>query len=122
MGLVTSLVNMGSLLLGLLLCGMVWSSPVPGQADKDRGLVEDIIIGQIEAQILNLLGITTTRATPVLDVVGGIIGGTTTTTQAPASDAGLIQALLGLLFPTTTTSPPPPTTRCGGLIGGGLLC
>merc|ERR1712105_440568 len=106
MGLVTSLVNMGSLLLGLLLCG----------------LVEDIIIGQIEAQILNLLGITTTRATPVLDVVGGIIGGTTTTTQAPASDAGLIQALLGLLFPTTTTStttttPPPTTTRCGGLIG-----
>merc|ERR1712183_786392 len=103
MGLVTSLVNMGSLLLGLLLCGMVWCSPVPGQEDKDRGLVEDIIIGQIQNQINNLLGITTTRGTPVLDVVGGLIGGTTTTTtQAPASEnAELIQALLGLLFPTT---------------------
>merc|ERR1711970_1601843 len=102
MGLVTSLVNMRSFLLGLLLCGMVWCSPVPGQEDKDRGLVEDIIIGQIQNQINNLLGITTTRATPVLDVVGGIIGGATTTTQAPASEnAELIQALLGLLFPTT---------------------
>merc|ERR1719495_18573 len=77
---------MGSLLLGLLLCGMVCCSPVPGQEDKERGVVEDIIIGQIQNQINNLLGITTTRGTPVLDVVGGIIGGPTTTTQAPAPE------------------------------------
>merc|ERR1719187_1758605 len=101
---------MGAILLGLLLCGMAWCSPVPGQEEQERGLVEDIIIGQIQNQINNLLGITTTRDTPVIDVIGGIIGGTTPTTE----NDGLIQALLVLLFPTTTTTTttttPPPTT------------
>merc|ERR1712128_213083 len=95
-------------------------------------------------QINGLLGITTTRGTPVLDVVGGLLGGETTTTPAPAAEnPDLIGALINILFPTTTqatttttspttttttntttttTTPVTTTTKCGGLIGGGLLC
>merc|ERR1719431_2419144 len=96
------------------------------QEEQARGLLEDIIIGQIQNQINNLLGITTTRGTPILDLAGGILGGGETTTPAPAQNANLIQILLGLLFPTTstttTTTAAPTTTKCGGLFGGGLLC
>merc|ERR1740128_1498198 len=104
------------LLIWFCICPMMMSS---------RGLLEDIIIGQIQNQINNLLGITTTKGTPVLDIIGGIVGGETTTTAAPASDnAGLIGVLINLLFPTTTTTTTaaPTTTKCGGLLGGGLLC
>merc|ERR1719431_2288664 len=101
------------------------------QEEQARGLLEDIIIGQIQNQINNLLGITTTRGTPILDLAGGILGGGETTTPAPAQNANLIQILMGLLFPTTsttttaaptTTTAAPTTTKCGGLFGGGLLC
>merc|ERR1719233_2401299 len=97
----------------------------------------DIMIGQItdqiQNQINNLLGITTTKGTPILDLAGGILG-VETTTAPPQESANLIQTLFGLLFPTTTppttpttttpttTTDPPTTTKCGGLIGGGLLC
>merc|ERR1719150_380767 len=82
-------------------------------------------------QWLNLLGVTTTRATPVISAVGGFVDGllgvTTTTTAAPPC-GGLLG--LGLLAApcttpattTTTTTTTESTTRCGGLIGGGLLC
>merc|ERR1712042_352622 len=108
--------------------------------EQARGLLEDIIIGQIQNQINNLLGITTTRGTPILDLAGGILGGGETTTPPPQESVDLIGALLNLLFPTTTTpttttpttttttpaptttTPSATTTKCGGLFGGGLLC
>merc|ERR1719419_633529 len=96
----------------VLIC-LISCSPVPNkEKEETRNL---------------LLGITTTKATPVLDLVGGLLGGETTTTPAPATEnANLIQSLLGILFPTTTTTTtttePPTTTKCGGLLGGGLLC
>merc|ERR1712002_646341 len=131
-------------ILSILLFSLASSTPLPSkeQEDQVRGLLEDIIIGQIQNQINNLLGITTTRGTPILDLAGGILG-VETTTAPPQESANLIQTLLGLLFPTTTpattpttttpttttptttpttTTDPPTTTKCGGLIGGGLLC
>merc|ERR1712212_33077 len=103
-------------IISILLFNLASSTPLPTkeQEDQARGLVQDIIIGQIQNQILNLLGITTTRATPILDIAGGILG-VETTTAPPQESANLIQTLLGLLFPTTTpatttTSTTPTTT------------
>ena len=76
---------MKSILVSVLLCGLVSCSPVPSKEEEARGLLEDIIIGQIQNQINNILGITTTKGTPVLDIIGGIVGGETTT-AAPAAD------------------------------------
>ena len=73
-------------LLSVLMYGLVSSTPVPSKEEEARGLLQDIIIGQIQNQINNVLGITTTKGTPVLDVIGGIIGGETTTVAAPAAD------------------------------------
>merc|ERR1712212_436938 len=89
-------------LISILLFSLVSSNPLPSkeQEEQARGLLEDIIIGQIQNQINNLLGITTTRGTPILDLAGGILGGGETTTPAP--EQNLIQILMGLLFPTTT--------------------
>merc|ERR1712142_1184830 len=125
-------------ILSILLFSLASSTPLPSkeQEDQVRGLLMDIMIGQIQNQINDLLGITTTRGTPILDIAGGILG-VETTTAPPQESANLIQTLLGLLFPTTTpattpttttppttsttTTDPPTTTKCGGLIGGGLL-
>merc|ERR1712105_413657 len=109
-----------------LLFSLASSTPLPTkeQEDQARGLLMDIMIGQIQNQINELLGITTTRGTPILDLAGGLLG-VETTTASPQESANLIQTLLGLLFPsitTTTTTTTPTTTRCGGLLGGGLLC
>merc|ERR1719150_369845 len=70
-------------------------------------------------QWLNLLGVTTTRATPVISAVGGFVDGllgvtTTTTTEPPCSGGGGLLGF-GLLGPpctttTTTTTTQPPTT------------
>merc|ERR1711979_43425 len=124
-------------ILSIILFSLASSTPLPSKEEQARGSLEDIIIGQIQNQINNLLGITTTRGTPILDLAGGILGGGETTTPPPQESGNLIQTLLGLLFPTTTpattttsttTEPPtttteePTTTKCGGLIGGGLLC
>merc|ERR1711942_380294 len=114
-------------ILSILFFSLVSSTPLPTkeQEEQARGLLEDIIIGQIQNQINNLLGITTTRGTPILDLAGGLLG-VETTTAPPQESANLIQTLLGLIFPsittTTTTPPTTTTTRCGGLLGGGLLC
>merc|ERR1712013_13660 len=116
-------------ILSILLFSLASSTPLPTkeQEEQVRGLLEDIIIGQIQNQINNLLGITTTRGTPILDLAGGLLG-VETTTAPPQESANLIQTLLGLIFPsittttTTTTPPTTTTTRCGGLLGGGLLC
>merc|ERR550525_2337501 len=106
--------------------------------------VLDLLIGMIKDivrdQILNILGITTTEATPILDALNGvpIIGAlipdkptTTTTTQGPTSSTtpgapGPVIGAIGGILPgqstttttTTTTTPTTTTTeRCGGLIG-----
>merc|ERR1711862_146839 len=108
-------------ILSILLFSLASSTPLPTkeQEEQARGLLEDIIIGQIQNQINNLLG-TTTRGTPILDLAGGLLG-VETTTAPPQESANLIQTLLGLLFPTTTpattptTTTPTTTTRCGGL-------
>merc|ERR1712212_1243003 len=135
-------------IISILLFSLTSSTPLPTkeQEEQARGLLMDIMIGQItdqiQNQINNLLGITTTKGTPILDIAGGILG-VETTTPPPQESANLIQTLFGLLFPTTTpattpsttipttttptttpttTTDPPTTTKCGGLIGGGLLC
>ena len=46
----------------------------------------------------------------------GILGTT------PPPQPGLLEGLLGLIFPTTTTTTAPTTTKCSGLIGLGLAC
>merc|ERR1712243_193272 len=50
-------------LLSILLFSLASSTPLPTkeQEEQARGLLEDIIIGQIQNQINNLLGISTTR-------------------------------------------------------------
>merc|ERR1712142_1156562 len=130
MGLLVSLTltSMFKLLFFTSVVGLTASSPVPNKEEEVRGLLQDIILGQIQNQINSLLGITTTKATPIIDAIGGIIGGETTTT-APASESpNLIESLIGILFPTTTTTTTPTTTttttttKCGGSLGGGLLC
>merc|ERR1712107_315968 len=41
----------------------------------------------------------------------------------PPPQPGLLESLLGLVFPTTTTTTEAPTTtRCGGVLGLGLAC
>merc|ERR1712142_356756 len=84
-------------LFSLLIC-FISCSPVPNKEEEEtRNLLMDILIGQvqnqIENQINNLLGITTTKATPVLDLVGGLLGGETTTTPAPATESFLWRLL-----------------------------
>merc|ERR1719213_1479338 len=98
-------------ILSILLFSLASSTPVPSKEEQARGLLEDIIIGQIQNQINNLLGITTTRGTPILDLAGGLLG-VETTTAPPQESTNLIQTLLGLIFPsititttTTTTTP-----------------
>ena len=68
-------------ILSILLFSLASSTPLPTkeQEEQARGLLEDIIIGQIQNQINNLLGITTTRGTPILDLAGGLLGVETTT-------------------------------------------
>ena len=49
----------------------------------------------------------------------GVLGTT------PPPQPGLLESLLGLVFPTTTTTTTteaPTTTRCGGVLGLGLAC
>ena len=46
----------------------------------------------------------------------GILGTT------PPPRPGLLEGLLGLIFPTTTTTTAPTTTKCSGVIGLGLAC
>merc|ERR1712215_112768 len=136
--------NMRAVLPVLLLSGLVYGRNVPDtdQQELDRGLLGDLLLNlisnMVQEQINNLLGITTTtttRGTPILDGIGSLLGGETTTTSTTAetttpTNAGLIEAILSIIFPapstttTTTTTPttttPTTTTRCGGLIGGGL--
>merc|ERR1719510_392306 len=112
--------------------------------------VLDLLIGMIKNivrdQILNILGITTTQATPILDALNGvpIIGGlipdkptTTTTTEGPTPSTtagapgpvigaiggiiGLPGAIIGGVLPgqpSTTTTTTTPTTTTTARCGG----
>merc|ERR1711915_53675 len=83
------------------------------------GLVTDII----RDQILNILGITTTQATPILDalndvpIIGGLIPDKPTTATSPAAEGAA----------TTPGAPGPVIGAIGGIIGlpgaviGGVL-
>merc|ERR1712032_1106962 len=54
-------------------------------------------------------------------IAGGPLGfGVLGTTPPP--QPGLLEGLLGLIFPTTTTTAAPTTTKCAGVIGLGLAC
>merc|ERR1711913_91800 len=118
----------------LIVSMLVLSSQAEDQAralkEEDRfspQFVLDLLIGMIRNivrdQILNILGITTTQATPILDALNGvpIIGAlipdkptTTTTTPGPTSS-------------TTPGAPGPVIGAIGGIIGlpgaiiGGVL-
>merc|ERR1711974_596493 len=84
-----------------------------------------VLVNIIRAQIQEILGIsTTTKPTPILDFIGGVLfpqaesttastgetTTTTTTTVVPTTTTTTTTAI-----PTTTTT----TARCGGLFGGG---
>merc|ERR1712203_1241067 len=89
--------------------------------------VLDLLIGMIKNivrdQILNILGITTTQATPILDalndvpIIGGLIPDKPTTTSPPATEGSA----------TTPGAPGPLIGAIGGIIGrpgaiiGGVL-
>merc|ERR1712193_529584 len=118
----------------LIVSMLVLSSQAEDQTralkEEDRfspQFVLDLLIGMIKNivrdQILNILGITTTQATPILDALNGvpIIGAlipdpptTSTTTQGPTSS-------------TTPGAPGPVIGAIGGIIGlpgaiiGGVL-
>merc|ERR1711997_701649 len=153
----------GMIVTHLLIVSMlVLTSQAEGQAralqEEDRfspQFVLDLLIGMIKNivrdQILNILGITTTEATPILDALNGvpIIGAlipdkptTTTTTQGPTTSTtpgapgpvigaigsiiGLPGAILGGVLPgqpttTTTTTPTTTTTERCGGLLGGGL-
>merc|ERR1719211_728660 len=143
----------------LIVSMLVLSSQAEDQAraliEEDRfspQFVLDLLIGMIKNivrdQILNILGITTTQATPILDALNGvpIIGAlipdkptTTTTTPGPTSSTtpgapgpvigaiggiiGLPGAIIGGILPgqpttTTTTTTTTPTTTTTARCGG----
>merc|ERR1712110_439546 len=110
-------------------------------------LLLQILVNIIKAQIQEILGIsTTTKPTPILDFIGGVLfpaGETTTadssstgapatttttmTTTAPSTTTTEQTTTTATTEPPTTTetsstAAPTTTTRCGGLFGGGLLC
>merc|ERR1719150_3508968 len=145
----------------LIVSMLVLSSQAEDQAralkEEDRfspQFVLDLIIGMIKNivrdQILNILGITTTQATPILDALNGvpIIGGlipdkptTTTTTEGPTPSPtagapgpvigaiggiiGLPGAIIGGVLPgqpsTTTTTTSTSTTTPTTTRCGGLI-
>merc|ERR1711894_736124 len=142
----------------LIVSMLVLTSQAEEQAraliEEDRfspQFVLDLLIGMIRNivrdQILNILGITTTEATPILDALNGvpIIGAlipdkptTTTTTQGPTTSStpgapgpvigaiggiiGLPGAIIGGVLPgqstTTTTTTTTPTTTTTERCGG----
>merc|ERR1719211_538244 len=118
------------LIVSMLVLSSQAEEQVRALKEEDRfspQFVLDLIIGMIRNivrdQILNILGITTTQATPILDALNGvpIIGGlipdkptTTTTTEGPTDS-------------TTPGAPGPVIGAIGGIIGlpgaiiGGVL-
>merc|ERR1711874_280535 len=123
-----------------------------GVEEEDRfsgaiigSILLQILVNIIRGQIEEILGIsTTTKATPILDLIGGVLfpqaesttasteNETTSTTTTSTSSTSSTITTTAVPTTTTTTSAPEPTTnsesasttttaRCGGIFGGGLL-
>merc|ERR1712168_109495 len=130
---VTSRMFASHLLIALMLVVSSQAGQAPGMdlQEEDRfspQFVLDLLIGLvtdiIRDQILNILGITTTQATPILDalndvpIIGGLIPDKPTTTTSPPAGEGSA---------TTPGAPGPVIGAIGGIIGlpgaiiGGVL-
>merc|ERR1719354_1153849 len=96
------------LVLGFLMSGLVHGGVIVPQEDQERllNLLPGLALNLAHDQWLALLGGTTTRATPVLDIIGGLLPGQATTTTAPCG--GLLG--LGLLSEPCTEAPTTTTT------------
>merc|ERR1712029_565903 len=110
------------LVLGLLVSVVSGGVIISQDKEQERllNLLPGLALNLAHDQWLSLLGVTTTRATPVLDIIGGLLPGeetTTTTTTAPCG--GLLG--LGLLSEPCTEAPTTTAAPCGGLLGFGLL-
>merc|ERR1711868_84628 len=138
---ITSDMFAAPLVLGLLVSVVSGGVIISQDKEQERllNLLPGLALNLAHDQWLALLGVTTTRATPVLDIIGGLLPGEETTTTTTAPCGGLLG--LGLLSPceetttaaeeTTTTSGGEETTTagettttaapCGGLLGLGLL-
>merc|ERR1712168_116959 len=124
------------LIAALMFAGPFLASPLPAEEqgalmEEDRfsgaligSLLLQILVNIIKAQIQEILGIsTTTKPTPILDFIGGVLfpAGETTTTDSSASTTTTTTAATPTTTTTTpeptttTTTTPEPTTRCGGL-------
>merc|ERR1712183_905146 len=140
-------------LAALLLAGPFLASPLPDEEpgalveEEDRfsgaiigSILLQILVNIIRGQIQEILGIsTTTKPTPILDFLGGVLfpqaesttattGDTTTTTTTTTTSS--TTTITTTTVPTTTTAAPEPTTtgdpastttttaRCGGIFGG----
>merc|ERR1712212_648224 len=118
---VTSRMFASHLLIALMLVVSSQAGQAPGMdralQEEDRfspQFVLDLLIGLvtdiIRDQILNILGITTTQATPILDalndvpIIGGLIPDKPTTTSPPATEG--------------SPAPGPVIGAIGGIIGG----
>merc|ERR1712119_56582 len=135
-------------LAALLLAGPFLASPLPDEEpgalveEEDRfsgaiigSILLQILVNIIRGQIQEILGIsTTTKPTPILDFLGGVLfpqAETTTTTTTTTTSTTSIATTTVPTTTTTTTAPEPTTTgdpasttttaRCGGIFGGGLL-
>merc|ERR1711990_752803 len=122
-------------LAALLLVSPFLASPLPDEEpgamveEEDRfsgaiigSILLQILVNIIRGQIQEILGIsTTTKATPILDLIGGVLfpqaesttASTTSSTTTPSNAAP---------EPTTNSESASTTTtaRCGGIFGGGL--
>merc|ERR1711990_999447 len=139
-------------LAALLLVSPFLASPLPDEEpgalveEEDRfsgaiigSILLQILVNIIRGQIQKILGIsTTTKATPILDLIGGVLfpqaESTTASTTSSTSTPSTSTTITTTAVPTTTTTnaAPEPTTnsesasttttaRCGGIFGGGLL-
>merc|ERR1719418_288025 len=95
----------------LLVCSAHAASVPAAEAEGEERFLGGLMMlpaYMLHDQWLNLLGVTTTRATPVISAVGGFVDGllgvtTTTTTEAPCSGGGGLLGF-GLLGPPCTTA------------------
>merc|ERR1712119_213629 len=120
-------------LAALLLAGPFLASPLPDEEpgalveEEDRfsgaiigSILLQILVNIIRGQIQEILGIsTTTKPTPILDFLGGVLfpqaesttattGDTTTTTTTTTTSS--TTTITTTTVPTTTTAAPEPTT------------
>merc|ERR1711990_1158776 len=127
---------LGPVLAALLLVSPFLASPLPDEEpgamveEEDRfsgaiigSILLQILVNIIRGQIQEILGIsTTTKATPILDLIGGVLfpqaesttASTTSSTSTPSTNAAPEPTTNSESASTTTTA------RCGGIFGGGL--